>query len=210
MSKVNEKRTNFIILGDLNIDLIGEANSAIIQFNLLLKKHQLCNIIKQPTRITETSATLIDHIILPKHRQQKIKNVNAIDPALSDHHIIYCSIDILIPRNKPVYRTVKNYKNINIDQLKQDINSAPWSICDIFNDVDDVVSVWEELYRTIVNSHIKERKVKMRAHSHPWINSAIRKQLNNRYKLLKVAQKTAKDSHEWKIYKKAKNFKKKS
>ena len=66
MSKVNEKRTNFIILGDLNIDLIGEANSAIIQFNLLLKKHQLCNIIKQPTRITETSATLIDHIILPK------------------------------------------------------------------------------------------------------------------------------------------------
>ena len=40
MSKVNEKRTKFIILGDLNIDLIGEANSAIIQFNLLLKKHQ--------------------------------------------------------------------------------------------------------------------------------------------------------------------------
>ena len=111
MPKVNEKRTNFIILGDLNIDLIGEANSAIIQFNLLLKKHQLCNIIKQPTQITETSATLIDHFILPKQHQQKIKNVNAIDPALSDHHIIYCSFDILIPNVK---KLISNQERITL------------------------------------------------------------------------------------------------
>ena len=206
IGNINEKRTNFVILGDFNIDLLGEPNNDIIQFNLLLKKHQLYNIVKQPTRITETSATLIDHIVIPKQCQQKINNVHAIDPGLSDHHIIYCSINILSPRKKPIYRTVKNYKNVNIDQLKQDIRTAPWLICDVFDDVDDIVSVWEKLYNTIVNSHIQERKVKMRAHSHPWINSAIRKQLNNRYKLLKVAQKTAKGSHEWKIYKKAKNY----
>ena len=64
ISLINEKRTNFIILGDFDIDLIGDANSAVLRFNLLLKKHQLCNIIKEPTRITETSITLIDHILL--------------------------------------------------------------------------------------------------------------------------------------------------
>ena len=79
-------------------------------------------------------------------------------------------------------------------------------ICDIFDDVDDVVSMWEGLYKSIVDSHIQERKVKVRAVSHPWINSAIRKHLNNRYKLLRSAQQTAKGSHEWKIYKKAKNY----
>lgn len=205
MDVVNQKRTNFAILGDFNIDLISDNNS-VYQFNILLKKHRLCNIVKEPTRITENSTTLIDHIIIPKHCDSKIKNTHAIDLGLSDHHIIYCTIDILKKRSKPIYQTIKNYKNVDVKQLKHDIRSAPWHICDIFDDVDDIVSTWEELYKSVVNAHVKERKVKLRANSHPWMNSAIRKQLNNRYKLLKLAQKTAKGSHEWKLYKRARNY----
>ena len=206
---IHQKRTNFIIVGDFNIDLICEKGSnyqAKNSFNALLSKYNLCNLITEPTRITENSSTLIDHIITPKNCKPKVNNAHAVDLGMSDHHIIHCSIDILRERNKPIIRTVKNYKNVNTDKLKEDIKMVPWHVCDIFDDVDDTVFAWESLYKSVINDHIKERTVKMRKYSHPWINSSIRKQLNNRFKLLRIAQKTPKGSHEWDMYKKARNY----
>ena len=96
-------------------------------------------------------------------------------------------------------------RNVNVEQLKKDINSAPWHICDIFNDVDDVVFVWEHLYKNIINEHVPVRKVKVRAKSHPWMNGEIRKKLNEPYKLLKKAQLTPRGSTDWNNYKIARN-----
>ena len=89
--------------------------------------------------------------------------------------------------------------------MKKDVQNTPWQICDIFNDVDDIVYAWETLYKSILDDHIKERKVKVRTASHPWMNSSLRKQMNLRFKLLQAAQKTKKGSHEWKLYRKARN-----
>ena len=104
-----------------------------------------------------------------------------------------------------MYKTVCNFKDVDVTKLKNDINTTPWQICDIFEDVNDTLYVWEKLYCAIVDNHFKTRKVKVRPKSHPWIDGKIRKQLNLRYKLLKIAQKTPKDSHEWKLYRRARN-----
>ena len=206
--EVTSKRRNVIILGDLNIDMLEENQaSAPIrnQFNNLLNTHYLYNAITKPTRITENSKTLIDHIIIPNTCKHKINNAHSVDPAISDHHLIFCSFSAILIKEKPIFKTIRNYKNIDKDRLKNDINSVPWQICDIFDDVDDTLYVWESLYNNVVDEHFKERKVKVRSKSHPWIDGRIRKQLNLRFKLLKAAQKTPKDSHEWKMYRRAKN-----
>ena len=73
-------------------------------------------------------------------------------------------------------------------KLGVDFDTAPWDICNVFDDVED--SVWEFLYKNIIEDHIKERKVKIKAKSHPWVNTTIRKMMNKRYRLLLRAQRT--------------------
>ena len=97
---------------------------------------------------------------------------------------------------------MKNYKKLNLNDLKSEFERAPWDICNIFDDMDDITWAWEHLYKDILNDHLTVRKVKIRTKSLPWMNSTLRKEMNLRYKLLKQAQNYLKESNIWLKYRK--------
>lgn len=80
------------------------------------------------------------------------------------------------------------------------MDHAPWQGAGIFDDVDDSLYLWDNLYKDIVNHHLPTRNVKIRCKSLPWISTYIRKQINLRYKLLKEA-KSSQDQVKWELYK---------
>ncbi len=53
---------------------------------------------------------------------------------------------------------VHNYKNIDISKLEDDFNTAPWDICNVFDDVEDSVRTWDSLYKDIMKDHIKNAR----------------------------------------------------
>jgi len=153
------KRNNIIILGDLNIDLSIEnkRNCSIERrFKNIRTKYDLKNVINKPTRITNHSQTLIDHIITSRCRKTYFPN--SVDIGLSDHNLIYCFVDLLPNRSEQKFLTVKDYQSVNTIKLKSDIQNAPWQICSVFDDVDDVTWAWETIYKDIINDHIKTRQ----------------------------------------------------
>ena len=200
------KRKNIIILGDFNINLspksIDESYKSK-KFIRILKSYCMSNIIKDPTRITATSETLIDHIItsIPK----KILESGCFDPGLSDHNIVYAVLSLNKSNSKPLIKTVRSFKNCNTEKLINDMKSVPWHVIEIFDDLEDVTWAWETLHKDVIDSHVKMRKAKCRKNSLPWFNSELRKCLNKRYKLLRLAKGTPKGSQQWIAYKKARN-----
>lgn len=82
-----------------------------------------------------------------------------------------------------------DFKNVNCELLRQHLNSAPWSICGIFDDIDDFAWAWECLYMGILNDHLKTRKVKVSTNGLKSMNSTIRKEMNGRYALKKKSAK---------------------
>ena len=80
------------------------------------------------------------------------------------------------------------------------INRVPWHSCNIFNDVDDNLWMVEKLYKDVVREAIPKRKAKIRSKSLPWMNSKLRKLMNQRYVLLRKANRTqeSKDQDEYK------------
>lgn len=59
--QITHKHTGrIVILGDFNIDLAWDTHN---DYTLLLESFSLHNIIREPTRITSTSSTLIDHAL---------------------------------------------------------------------------------------------------------------------------------------------------
>ena len=100
--------------------------------------------------------------------------------------------------------TTRNYKLVDTKALQQDMENAPWSVINIFDDIDDAEYAFNILYNNIIKAHIPERKVKVRSNSLPWITSDIRKLMNKRYKLLEQAKRTQSEDL-WREYKNARN-----
>ena len=112
-------------------------------------------------------------------------------------------------KRKPKIITVKNYKSMDIESLQNDLEEAPWHIVNAVEEVEDSVHLWETMFKGIVDSHIKRRKVKIRNKLLPWIDIGIRKAMNQRYKYLKSAQAKPDDNALWKLYKIKRNSVKK-
>ena len=73
------------------------------------------------------------------------------------------------------------FKNVNCELLRQHLNSAPWSICGIFDDIDDVAWAWECLYKAILNDHLKTRKVKVPTNGLKWMNRQTDRQTDRQF-----------------------------
>ena len=103
-----------------------------------------------------------------------------------------------------IIKTINNYRAFNQQQFRNDIESAHWSVCEIFHDIDDQVWAWQHIYQGIVSVHIPTRQVRMRKNKLPWITNEIKKEQNKRYRLLKL-YKVNKDAHTWSLYKATRN-----
>ena len=99
---------------------------------------------------------------------------------------------------------VRDYKNINIEQLKEDFQSTPWQLIELFDDVNDALWCWEQLFKRVITDHIKTRKIKVKSNNQPWMTGDMRKVLNKRYKLFQKA-KLGNDPLLWKAYKQMRN-----
>lgn len=97
-----------------------------------------------PTRVTRCSAALLDHVFVT-HPERIIETLFPID-GLSDHYPICFVHKARVPKSPKSHNdTVKyqSFKNLDKDRSIYDLNNAPWSLLDIFENVDDKLDTWE-------------------------------------------------------------------
>ena len=87
VEEIRNKRTNLLIMGDLNSDMLKQNEGFDKQLRLLVHLHKLRTIIKKATRITEDTRTLIDVILI--NDKEKIINAGVLDTGISDHRLVY-------------------------------------------------------------------------------------------------------------------------
>ena len=207
LAKIWMKRKNIVILGDLNSDLLmkGKSKEDTYLGRRLLKilnPYGLKNVINQPTRIVEKSQTIIDLIITSSPEKITVKGVSHL--GISDHSLVYANIRVRKERAQRVFKTVNSYKNVNSDKFRKEVESAPWGVCNVFDDIEDQVWTWEYLFKEISKDHISQKKINIKTKPLPWITSSIKKEQNKRYKLLSEFRQT-KDKETWEKYKQTRN-----
>ena len=99
---------------------------------------------------------------------------------------MYANVRMRKEKQQLVTETVKNYSKLDSQSFKADIESAPWSVCEVFDDLNDQVWAWQLMYKQIASEHIPTRKIRKREGKLPWINSKIKKEQNKRYHLLRL------------------------
>jgi hypothetical protein len=180
------KFRNVLNIGDLNADITRSKKGEIvsIQGKKLLRTLQHFNysvMNDQPTRVTATSSTLIDHIISSTPEMVKLET-KCLKLGISDHVLVYVSLAAKVKRPLPKIINARTYSKFNSEHFRKDIEEAPWSVCSMFDDTDDVYWAWGHLFNNICEIHAPYRQVKVRQNPLPWITQQIRHLMNHRYK----------------------------
>lgn len=122
-----------------------------------------------PTRVTRCSAALLDHVFVT-HPERIIETLVPID-GLSDHYpicFVHKARDPKSPKSHNDTVKYQSFKNLDKDRSIYDLNNAPWSLLDIFENVDDKLDTWELTQHTpIVEKRVKRKKLP------PWVNGTI-------------------------------------
>ena len=195
--------------GDINIDLINFNNEEVSNYLENIMSINLYPVIQGPTRFTDRSCSLIDHILvkLPaKYINNKVTAGNLIHD-LTDHLPNFVFIDFTIPLilNRPYIRLltkrkIATYKD-KFPELKPllAINESDPSTPDVNN---CFTALLENLEK-ILNDNFPLTKLSRQKAKHslkPHITSGIRKSITDRNKLYKkyLENKSEYNYHKWK------------
>ena len=179
-----------IILGDTNCDFDTPANNTKHLSNILIS-FGYSQLIKNPTRTTSTTSTIIDHIMT--NRPEIISGRGVVPCGISDHDALYLIRNIRAPKLKvpPKVLNVRNYKLFNIKNFQSDLKTIPMEhIKLVSKDTNEVWLRWKASFLNILNMHAPVASIRVKGNSLRYVTSELRAMIRTRDYLRAKANKT--------------------
>lgn len=190
------KNHKMLIMGDFNIDMAGESYYAK-KIKNIIQSNNMAQLVKDPTRTTLKSATLIDLAIANKNHKIITKVVN--EPKISDHDIIQCDIRIPVgtteENNQIIYK-----RKIGLEQLEQ-INdkllNVKWNLNEC--NIDIIYNDFVEQCNNVINEVSPLKETKYRSNM-KWFDEDVKRACNKRDISYQKFKQTRSEEH-WREYK---------
>ena len=186
------------LLGDLNCRLENSNNPEAKVLINFCRSYNLSILITTPTRVTETSKSILDVILASDTKQVQMATVMR-ENSISDHDLVYVTLGLKKARSKPVYITTRSFKHYSSVDFNSDVSLAPWSIVDVFDDVEDKLYAFDLLFTEIFGRHAPVKTFKARGKPNPCVTDNIRGLMKTRDDWRKKAKKTN-DPLSWTAY----------
>ena len=186
MDIVNALNFNIAILGDFNINLLTpqqlwEATTYTLG---------LTQLIKQPTRITKTSSTLIDHIYT--NNPSALCNTHVDPTCISDHNPVLCTLSCKSPkaeRKGHTYIQYRSFKTFNKDNFLFDLSKSNFAHVTNFPDPDEATTAFLNTLLPVIDKHAPIRRKRVKHPTIPnWMTPEIISAMKKRNELKKEKQ----------------------
>ena len=182
LAYVSTKYNHTIICGDFNTDMLDPESRSTKFFHLnLLEPLGFTNVVKEPTRITESTSTLLDLFLVSN--VDCVKKCNVVDiPGVSDHCLIYMAYNVCKPKYKPRTITKRCFKNFEKENFLNDIANAPFD--NIYavseDDLDSKATIFENYFKDVIDLHAPLKTTTVKYPKAPWLTDDIRKNMDDR------------------------------
>ena len=192
--KINLEKNKHIIIGlDHNMDLLKSSiHKQTNDFTEMLLDNGMVPTITKPTRISKTTATLIDNILISEDLQEKFSSGILIDNS-SDHLPCYATLkDVLLSKRAPSMITSRDTRPKCVKQLKEKLETENW-------DPDDSLSTNEnfQIFHSRLQDHVNHflpvthRRINaMALRREPWMTQSIIKSIRKSKQLYHQTLKT--------------------
>lgn len=175
---------NLIVIGDMNIDILNVIDKDSENFLLTMASHGLQSLINEPTRLTDSSKTCIDHIFIRCHKNNKNVFIGEVyDLKLSDH----CTITLNYFSNKcfnNISASDKNKYCIDYTLLKQSLISECWNQVYSENNPSIAFDLFLKIFKTHINSSTSVKKQSSKKkHLKPWMTNYLLTKIRKKHKM---------------------------
>jgi hypothetical protein len=190
---------NVIVMGDFNIDmkLDNYCQNKLIR---IMNSVGLKQLVKEPTRIVNTSETIIDLIFTNVEVEVKVNN----EPKITDHSIlvIYWNICVKEKANRTI--VCRDYKRMNVDEFMEMVSIGLDAIED--NTVDVMASSAVNTIIECLDKVAPKKKIKLQSkwQEKQWFSEEIRQILKQRDEAYKLAR-LIKSNEEWELFRQLRN-----
>ena len=158
-----------LIVGDFNLDLLGNSSSTSF-YRDTMTSFLLHQLLDEPTRVTETSATLIDHVWTSN---EELIEESTLLPGLSDHHMCLIKMKLYSKNRKQEDFTSRSFRGLNRELFLGDLQAVDWSFIDILDDIDQVWDEWHKSFMRILDVHAPLKTIKRNKEDSPWMKGEI-------------------------------------
>jgi exonuclease III len=170
--KLFSNSSKFLLIGDININVLDTTNSNTQRLCDLLRSFNLKWSIESPTRITPTSRTAIDNVI------SNISNitVSVLNTAISDHFAQEAVIHDFKPTTyKPTVKITRTFKAHNINLLNNFLKNVNWAFLNNYACTDDMYNAFSSCFNYYLDLSCPYKKSKMfhRTNYNSWITKGI-------------------------------------
>ena len=117
-------------------------------FVLLMLVQGAPNLIKEPTRITLKSSSLIDHVVT--NTPEKISQSGVLHTGISDHNLVYAIRKNRIFQKADDFVEIRNMKHFNEEKFVNELLNQHWENVYFFGD--DPNAMWGNMERIIFRS----------------------------------------------------------
>ncbi|VDI55735.1 Hypothetical predicted protein [Mytilus galloprovincialis] len=174
-----------LILGDFNdrcvswFDSHSHSELGLTLFNLA-HRYGLSQLIDEPTRYTDSNATLLD-LIFTDNERCVYRTSELAHPYLISTIALFS-------------RRVWDYKSADFNSLNTALLNAPFdSAYEIFDDVNDIASYTSDLITSACSEFIPNKIVTIRHRDKPWMSNEVRRAIRKRDRCFKKYQRTRRD-----------------
>jgi hypothetical protein len=168
------------ILGDLNCNILNSSDGCAKAISDFCSSFNLKQLINQPTRTTELSATLIDVVLVTN--KDMVKSAGVTHIGISDHDLVHITLNFKKRCPKPIYISYRSYKHYDASAFARDISDVPWSVIDSLGATEDKLEAFHLLFNPILDEHAPIKCVKLRARPNPFVTDEIKALMQTRDK----------------------------
>ena len=169
-------KKNFFILGDINDNLLAPGN----KLKNVIRSHGLTQLIEKPTRVTNTSATLLDVIIT--NNPKAVSSHDVVPSSVSDHDLITITVNVRKPKRQEVVRTFRHLGHYTKDIFCLSLVDQSYKLDDIIltDNVNDQVQIFNQTFIKCLDNHAPLVTRTMKRPPAPWIDDKVRQAMEQR------------------------------
>ena len=205
LSTINSENKITYYLGDFNINILNIDNhTETHDFTDAMFSYSLLPMITKPTRVTSTSATLIDNIFTSCIDNNQVFN-GILYCDVSDHFPIFHIDYSHVTTDKPVYFKRRMYNEGNRNKFSQMMKDENWSSVIHNQNPQEAYTLFFNKFTKVYDDCFPIKMVKSGYKTRkPWLCDSLKKAIKKKNKLFKRKNKSKDPDHEA-YYKKYRN-----
>ena len=156
------------IIGDFNCNvgatLLESHTKKLLDICNLYQYHQL---IREPTRITEKTASTID--LFSTNNNDLFMQSGVCHIGISDHSLIFAVRKFSLPKRSPLIVQSRQFRNFDGDLFRTDLSLVQWHLVDYEVDPNSAWEMWSNMFLKICDFHAPKKSRKVRNNHAPWL-----------------------------------------